>query len=72
MRDERLAIGPPADEAVAAEWPDRYDEAAVLGEYLMTRYPETDSARQGAKIALAAWVRLYGEAKPDDREFEIA
>ncbi len=47
-----------------------YYDAAVLGEYLARHYPETLPGRQGAKIALAAWVRLYGESSTADRAFE--
>jgi tetratricopeptide (TPR) repeat protein len=39
-------------------------EAAVLGEFLARRYPDTAAARQGAKIALAAYARLSSEARP--------
>lgn len=49
-----------------------YYDAAVLGEYLLQHYPETLPGRQGAKIALASWVRLYGESKAEDRSFEIS
>ena len=35
-------------------------------------YPETCPADKGAKIAMAAWVRLYGEADAEDRSFEVA
>ncbi len=48
-----------------------YYDAAVLGEYLLQNYPDTLPGRQGAKIALASWVRLYGESKEEDRSFEI-
>lgn len=47
-------------------------DAAVLGEFLATRYPDTVAGRQGARIALAAYVRMHGEAKGDDKEFERA
>ncbi len=49
-----------------------YYDAAVLGEYLGKRFPQTLPGRQGAKIALAAWVRLYGESTAEDRSFEVA
>jgi len=48
-----------------------YYDAGVLGEHLMQHYPDTLPGRQGAKIALASWVRLYGESKDEDRSFEI-
>ena len=47
-------------------------EAAVLGEHLARRYPQTLPGRQGAKIALAAWVQLYNDSKAEDRSFEVA
>ena len=36
--------------------------AAVLGEFLAVRYPNTTVARQGAKIAMAAYAKLYNQA----------
>jgi Tfp pilus assembly protein PilF len=45
-------------------------EAAVMGEFLAIRYPNGTGARQGARIALAAYVRLFNAAPPDDRQFE--
>lgn len=50
----------------------QYYDAAVLGEFLARNYGETSSGQQGAKIALAAYVRLFGEAKGDDKQFEQA
>ncbi len=47
-------------------------DAAVLGEFLATRYPDSPAGRQGARIALAAYVRMHGEAKDDDKDFERA
>ncbi len=38
--------------------------AAVLGEFLAVRYPQAAGARQGAKIAMAAYAKLYNRAKP--------
>jgi len=49
-----------------------YYDAAVLGEFLLQHYPDTLPGRQGAKIALASWVRLYGESKGDARAYEIS
>ena len=49
-----------------------YYRAAVMGEFLARRYPDGVAARQGAKIALAAYAQLFGGAKPgDDRQWEI-
>jgi len=49
-----------------------YYDAAVLGEFLATHYPDTPSGQQGAKIALAAFVRLLTEAPEGARQFEQA
>ena len=48
---------------------ERYMDAAVVGEFLARRYPESPGARQAAKIAMAAWLKLY-EAAGGEREFE--
>src|SRR5258706_4345156 len=48
----------------------KYYESVVLGEVIAQKYPDSQGARQCAKIAMAAWLKLYAEAKPDDREFE--
>ena len=50
----------------------RLYDAAVLGEFLADRYPDSPRGPQGARIALAAYVTLYGEAKSDDKSFERA
>jgi tetratricopeptide (TPR) repeat protein len=47
-----------------------YHNAAVLGDFLARKFPKTAEARQGARIALASWVKLYSEANPDERGFE--
>jgi len=48
-----------------------YYSAAVLGEFLARKYPNTSSARAAAKIALAAYVKLFTAAPPmADRSFE--
>lgn len=49
---------------------EKYYEAIVLGEFIATKYPDSQGARQCAKIAMAGYLKLYAEAKPDDREFE--
>ncbi len=49
---------------------EKYFEAIVLGEFIATKYPDSQGARQCAKIAMAAYLKLYAEAKPDDRDFE--
>ena len=43
-------------------------EAAVLGEFLARNYPDSMPGRQGARIALAAAVRLYAEAQAGRQE----
>ncbi len=43
-----------------------YASAAVQGEFVARRYPGSSASRQCAKIAMAAWVKLYKEAKGDD------
>lgn len=45
-------------------------DAAVLGEFLAERYPESAGAKPAAKIALASYLALYNSAPPDDRDFE--
>jgi tetratricopeptide (TPR) repeat protein len=41
----------------------RIEEAAVLGEFIATRYPEDEFGAAAAKIALAAWERIYQQAR---------
>lgn len=49
---------------------DLYD-AAVLGEFLAKKYSDSAGARPGAKIAMAAWVKLRADIPRDaDRSFE--
>jgi hypothetical protein len=47
-----------------------YLEAALLGEFLARRFPDSSGARQSAKIAMAAYLKLYAESGDDDRQFE--
>ncbi|MEM9353814.1 MAG: hypothetical protein AAGA92_12435 [Planctomycetota bacterium] len=52
---------------------DQPHEAAVLGEYLATRHAESKHAAAGAKIALAAYEKLYQRANretPGETGFE--
>ena len=49
---------------------EKYYEAIVLGEFIATKYPDSAGARQCAKIAMAGYLKLYAEAKPDDRDYE--
>ena len=46
-------------------------EAAVMGEFLARKYPTSAGGRPGAKIAMAAYVKLRNEIPGDgDRSFE--
>jgi tetratricopeptide (TPR) repeat protein len=48
-------------------------EAAVMGDFLATRYPASPGARPAARIALAAYVKMFASVRPgDSREFESA
>ena len=49
---------------------EKYYEAVVLGEFIAQKYPDSQGARQCAKIAMASYLKLYAQAKPDDRDFE--
>jgi hypothetical protein len=48
---------------------DFYD-AGLLGEFVARRYPNSSGARQCAKIAMAAYLKLYVENTTDDKDFE--
>jgi tetratricopeptide (TPR) repeat protein len=50
----------------------RYADALVLGEFLANHVPDSLPGRQGARLAMAAAVRLYGETDEADKSFEIA
>ncbi len=49
---------------------EKFYEAIVLGEFLATKYPDAQGSRPCAKIAMASYLKLYAQAKPDDRDFE--
>ena len=52
---------------------DRLHEAAVVGEFLARSYPDSKYAAMAAKVALAAFERLYNQARSADTagaEFE--
>lgn len=49
---------------------EKYYEAVVLGEFIATKYPDSQGARQCAEIAMAGYLKLYADAKPDDRDYE--
>ena len=38
-----------------------YHKAALMGEFVSQRYPDSAGARQCAKIALACYIQIYGE-----------
>jgi len=46
-------------------------EAAVMGEFLARRYPDSAGARPAARIALAAYLQAYNAASADQRAAEI-
>ena len=46
-------------------------ESAIMGEFLARKYPNSAGARQGAKISMAAYVKLFNEVrKAEDNQFE--
>lgn len=47
----------------------RYYEAAVLGEFLATRYPESSGARTCGNIALASYVAIHSAESDGDSDF---
>jgi hypothetical protein len=49
-----------------------YYDAVVIGEFLAQRYPDSQGARQCAKIAMASYLKLYTENKTDDKAYETA
>jgi hypothetical protein len=49
-----------------------YYDAAVLGEFLASRYADSPRGKQGAQIALAAYVRLFADPKSTEKEFSAA
>ena len=47
-----------------------YLDAAVVGEFLARRYPESSGARQSAKIAMASYLKLYSLNESANKDFE--
>jgi tetratricopeptide (TPR) repeat protein len=43
----------------------------VIGEYLAYNFPQSAEGRQGARIALASWVKEYAASRAEDKSFEI-
>ena len=50
----------------------QYYDAAILGQFLAHRYPDSAGARQGARIALAAYQKVYAEPGNVAPDFEAA
>lgn len=50
----------------------QYHDSVVLGEFIATRYPESQGARQCAKIAMASYIQMFAENKTDDKSYESA
>lgn len=48
----------------------RFYDAAVMGEFLARKYPQSPDGRQGAQIALNAYGQLYRAAQGSDISFE--
>jgi hypothetical protein len=48
----------------------RFHESAVLGEFVARRSSDAAGSRQCAKIALVAYLNLYEQQDPQDRDFE--
>ena len=42
----------------------------MIGDFLARHYPDSQGARQCAKIAMASYLKLYTENPADDKEFE--
>jgi hypothetical protein len=49
----------------------QYYDAIVIGDFLARHYPESQGARQCAKIVLASFVNLYSENTSEDKDFEV-
>jgi hypothetical protein len=51
-----------------------YHEAAVLGDFIARRYPDSQGARQCGKITMASYIKMYSEKDPknpdESKEFE--
>ena len=47
-----------------------YYDAAVLGDFLARNAADKPQGREGAKIVLASFIKLYGESKETDKSFE--
>ena len=50
----------------------QYYDAAVMGDFLARRYPDSLAGRKGALVALYAYMRLYAENKAAEKDFEAS
>jgi hypothetical protein len=48
----------------------RYYDAAIFGEFLAEKYPQSAGARSGAKIAMAAYLAKYNEPGNATKDFD--
>lgn len=48
----------------------KYYDAVVLGEFVALRYPESQGARQCAKIAMASWLKIHATVPAAENAFE--
>ncbi len=48
----------------------RHYESALIGEFLMDRYPTVEWTRQATGLVINSYASMYDEAKPEDRTFE--
>jgi len=47
-----------------------YYDAGLVGEFVARRYPDSAGARPSAKIAMAAYLKLYTDSESEDKDFE--
>lgn len=47
-----------------------FPQAALLGEFIARRFPDSPGARPSAKISMAAYLKMYTESESPDKEFE--
>ena len=44
-----------------------YADAAVMGEFISRRFPESAAARQAGELAMASYIKMYGDAKAETK-----
>ncbi|MFO0904579.1 MAG: EF-hand domain-containing protein [Pirellulales bacterium] len=44
-----------------------YADAAVLGEFVSRRFPESAAARSAGELAMASYIKMYGDAKAESK-----